>query len=292
MQGWVPHLSWPSAGRWDDFTERWDLSDSERVSMEQVLKGYKSQIDKLTKSGKLHEDSLKKLETMIPKIVHMPLRDGSPKISEDFWHSLRDLIREDGGIMIFDKKGSDYAFASEEHWKAISSRLLKDPVFSAKVNRSLSLVENRLSDKMAGSWDTWVKNNNGIVSDILGSELDKIQAAGSDGEFDKRLSKIVRNHLHNGELGGVVVSRDEFLQHLKKEFAIHRAEVRAELAELHPQLETQIQEYIKMATENVPRGMSKADVTSLVQALVRKTVADMNLGPSPRARFVPIGTTF
>ena len=277
VRSWIPRISWSSGGLFEDLPDKWDFEDSEGGSVAEALKKYEHLVNSLLTTGKMHDDSLKKLEAVLPKIVHMQLKDGRPVITEEFWHILRDLLHADDGIMTFEKIGKDYELSSERHWQAIAARIDKDPGFAAKLDRSVAGVEDRLAKGMADSWSTWVKNNNGIVADILGAELDKIQSAGSNVDFDKRLAKIVKQQLDDNERSGLVVSRDEFLRHLKNEFSAHRGEIRAELSELRPQFERLLHDSVEAATKNTPQGMSEGEVTTLVKKLVRNTVADMNL---------------
>ncbi|KAF7554503.1 hypothetical protein G7Z17_g2821 [Cylindrodendrum hubeiense] len=279
--GLIPSISWPSwpsrsKSEWDDLSDLWKSDDKAHEKADKMFKEYAKDLITLKKAAKIHDASLQKLKTVIPKIVHMELDNGKPVVTQEFWHALRDLIHEDGGFLTVEKKGSDYEFTSEEQWQAIVGRLNKDPTFASKLKVSVAGIENRLDSKMSGVWDAWVKNNEDKIAELVGPALDKIQSAGSGREFDERLSRIVKEQLRSKEIKETIVTREDFLHHLQKEFATHRTEIRAELNALQPQLE-ELRESIRRATENTPQGVTKTEVNTLVRSLVLKAIADMNL---------------
>ncbi|CAM1503303.1 Fc.00g080790.m01.CDS01 [Cosmosporella sp. VM-42] len=271
--GAIPSFTWSSPK--DDGTgDMWEESDEKsQKEVESYLKRYKQEINMLKRSGKLSQASLNKLEALIPKIVHMDLKDGKPVIAPDFWHALKDLIRCDGEIFILEKKGGKSESTPEQQWEALVDRLAKDPTFTSKLNVTTD-AGGKLETKMGSFWDSWIKKNNDKIIEALGPALEKVQSAGSGREFDKRFANIVKEQLKGDNLRDVVVTRDEFLHHLKNEFAAHSTEIRAELNELQPQLENLIRESVKLASKNTP---SKSDVENIVHGIVRKAIADMNL---------------
>ena len=274
----VPSISWGSHERWADFSDLWRNDSVSTAKVEEFLDRMEAEFVKLRKAGKLQASSLKKLEAVVPKLVHMELIDGQPVIAHEFWHALRDLIQTDGTMLTFDRKGGEYHVSSEEQWKSMASRLASDPAFTTKLNLTLNKVEDRLSSKMTAFWGTWVKDNDDKISQMLGSAVDQVKWAGSQREFDERLRKIVKEQQGTQNIPpGQVVSRDEFLRHLKNEFSAHRAEIRAELNELQPQLQQLVQQTVELATKDIPHGISRGDVITLVNGLIRQSLADMNL---------------
>ncbi|KAH7143765.1 spindle pole body-associated protein sad1 [Dactylonectria macrodidyma] len=279
----VPSISWPSwsfghsKSDWDDLSDLWESDDDKaHEKADKMLERYKNDLASLKKATKIHQASLEKLKTVIPKVVRMELKNGKPVPTEEFWHALRNLIHQDDGFLTLEKKNGGYEFTSEQQWQAIVGRLNKDPTFASKLNASVLGLENRLDSKMSGVWDAWVKNNEEKITQLIGPALDKIKSAGSGREFDERLSRIVKEQLQGDEAREIVVTRKEFIQHLQNEFAAHRTEIRAEINALQPQLQ-ELRESIRTATENTPDGVTKAELATLVNSLVLKTIADMNL---------------
>lgn len=278
----IPSISWPSwpfqrsKSDWDELSDLWETDDKAHEKADRMLKQYEKDLKTLKKAAKIHDASLQKLKTVVPRIVHMELADGKPVVTQEFWHALRDLIHKDGSFLTMEQKASGYEFTSEQQWQAIVGRLNNDPTFASKLKASAAGIENRIDAKMSRVWDTWVKNNEDKIAELMGPALDKIQSAGSGRGFDERLSRIVKEQLKGGELKEIIVTREDFLHHLQNEFATHRTEIRAELNALQPQLET-LRKSIRAATENTPEGVTKAEVNTLVKSLVRKAIADMNL---------------
>ncbi|KAH7159762.1 spindle pole body-associated protein sad1 [Dactylonectria estremocensis] len=286
----VPSISWPSwsfggsKSDWDNISDLWESDDDKtHEQADKILKRYEKDLVSLKQATKIHHASLEKLKTVIPKVVHMELKSGKPVPTEEFWHALRNLIHEDGGFLTMEKRNGAYEFTSEQQWQAIVGRLNKDPTFASKLNASVLGLENRLDSKMAGVWDAWVKNNEEKITQLIGPALDKIKSAGSGREFDERLSRIVKEQLQGDEVQEVVVTRKEFIRHLQNEFAAHRTEIRGEINVLQPQLQD-LRERIRVATENKPDGVTKAEVATLVKSLVLKTIADMNLGAMAKGK--------
>ena len=268
-------------------SDLWDLDDEDRHDVENFLKKYDHDFKILKKAGKLHEASLEKLQKVVPKVVHMELKDGKPVVAQDFWHAMRDLLRADGSFLTVDRKGGDYIVSSDDHWRAIASKLVADRAFTSKLNVTMDGIEGRMNSKMTSFWDGWVKDNDDKISVQLGSALDKLKSAASERELNDVVKKLVNTQLHSQDSHGVIVTRDEFLRHLKNEFAVHRSEIRAELNELQPQLEELIRESIKLAADTTtapPSGMTRDDVTTLVNNLLRKALADANLEAMARGK--------
>ncbi|KAJ4153511.1 hypothetical protein LMH87_009995 [Akanthomyces muscarius] len=280
--GLVPAFSWPALSwpAWSHSPSLPDLShlDNDGLArLDEYLKQYQREFERIQSAGRLHDSSLKKLEAVVPKLVHIELKDGKPVVAQEFWHALRDLIHRDGDFLTFEKKGNRYEVASEAHWEAIASRITKDPTFTKKINATVDSMEVRVKEGAAGFWDSWIRNNDAKISEMLGSALDQIQNAGSQRDFDKRLQRIVKEHIDENKKDSSIVSRDEFLRHLKNEFATHRSEVRAELAELQPQLDNLVRQAAELARKETPESMSKDQIASLVHGVVNKAIADMNL---------------
>lgn len=273
--GYMPSLSWPSSSWGDDIS--WEMDDVTHAKCDDYLKKTKQAFQSLEKTGRLHDGALKRLEAVVPKVVHMQLKDGKPVVAPEFYHALRDLMHEDDAVLTFDKKGSEYDVSSERQWKAIAARLMKDPTFTSKLNFTVAEAEDRLGNRVTGFWQTWVKQNEAKIQQAIGAAVDQINSAGSQREFDERLGKMLREQLKDSERQGLVVTRDEFLQHVKAEVAALRGEIRAELTELQPRLEELVRESVHLATRDMPPSMSRAEVTSLVNGLVRRAFADISL---------------
>ncbi|POR37439.1 Uncharacterized protein TPAR_02373 [Tolypocladium paradoxum] len=268
--GYMPSFSWPTSSRDDDFM--WEMDDdANHAKLDDFLKKTTRAVQSLQQAGRLHDGALKKLEAVVPKVVHMQLKDGKPVVAPEFYHALRDLLHEDDAVLTFAGRGSEYDAIPERQGKAIAARLMKDPAFTSKLNLTVGEVEDRLGSRVTGLWQTWVKQNEAKVQQAV----DQIKSGGSQRELDERLAKMLKEQLKDSQ--GLFVTRDEFLRHMNNEVGALRAEIRAELNELQPRLEKLVRESVHLATRDMAPSMSRAEVTSLVNGLVRRAFADINL---------------
>ncbi|KAF4956825.1 hypothetical protein FSARC_11467 [Fusarium sarcochroum] len=272
----IPSISWPSWGK-DDETDIWDKLDNVAFPDD-----HKKALDALKENAELHSKALKRLKSKLPRVVHMDLVDGRPVIKQEFWHALQDLLKEDGSFLNLDKKNGDYEVSSDKQWRAIVSRLDKDPSFTLKLNNSVKEIENRVENKLPSFWDTWIRNNNDFLEPLVDKAMAKRQTAGSGADFDQQLSKIVNEQLkqHNQ----TAVSRDDFLGHLKSDLAKHRSEIQAEFAQLRSEMEAHIQESIRTATNLAPQGVSDEEIKKLVKGIVYQTLTDGSLEATAKSK--------
>lgn len=272
----LPALSSSTRNGWGDVMGSWETDDPRHSEIDDYLQKIERALRLLTEAGKLHDASLEKLQAVVPKVVHMQLKDGKPVVAPEFWHALRDLIHEDGSFLTFYRKGIDYEMSSERQWQAIATRLVSDPTFTNKLNVSIGKVESQMNGRLT-RWETWVKENDAKVQQSLGSALDLIKSAGSQSERDEHLDKVVKERIREHEHQSRFVGRDEYLGLVQSEVGTHLSEFRAELAELQPQLQRFVRESLQLAKGDTPPSMSGAEVTTLVKGLVRKAFADINL---------------
>ncbi|KAF4123030.1 SUN domain-containing protein 1/2 [Geosmithia morbida] len=254
----------PRFGRSDDLGSLFDLGDEGLHEVEDYLKKYDQ-----------------KLQNVVPKVVHMELKNGKPVVAPEFWYAMRDLLQNDDSFLTVDEKKGDVVLNPKHGWKAIAAKLASDPAFTSKFNLTMDGIERRINAKMTSFWDGWVKDNDDKISSTLGSALDRIKSAASERELSDVVKKIVKEQLHDEQTQGVVVTRGEFLRHLTNEFTVHRSEIRAELNELQPRIRGLMEDMAKLAAsakdDRRPAGMTREEVTILVNGLLRQALADTNL---------------
>ncbi|KAK2038853.1 hypothetical protein LZ31DRAFT_532628 [Colletotrichum somersetense] len=260
------------------------FSDEETREYIRQQRNHEYELSKLSKASKLHEGSLSRLEEIVPKVVHMRLdKHGRPVVGEEFWHALRDLMKSDPEILTMDRGYGGYHFISEENWRAIFDRLKKDPVYQSAASPpapgpSTAEIEKIAQTKFDSSWEKWLKTNDKKVAKILEPALaasvpDKI---GKD--LESKIEKIVKDRFKNMDAKDVVVTRNEFIRHLKSEFAAHRNEVKAEALELQKKLEHYVSNAIKSVSEQTPpAGVSRAEMIQVVDGMIRQAIANAGL---------------
>ncbi|KAF2971130.1 hypothetical protein GQX73_g2447 [Xylaria multiplex] len=91
---------------------------------------------------------------------------GKPKISEDFWHALKEKIQQDDHILSL--SNSDI---SEAHWRAVKSRLQTGGL---EVPTNTIDIEPLIEKKISQSWDKWLEQNDqALKEDSTGVALTK-----------------------------------------------------------------------------------------------------------------------
>ncbi|KAK1993177.1 hypothetical protein LX36DRAFT_263183 [Colletotrichum falcatum] len=260
------------------------FSDEDTREYARQQRNHEYELSKLTKASKLHEGSLSRLEQIVPKIVHMRLdKHGRPVIGEEFWHALRNLMKSDTEILTMDRGNGGYHFISEEHWRAIKDRLKKDPVYQnaaspAAPGPSTADIEKIAQTKFDKSWEKWLKMNDKHVARILEPALATTVPDKIGKDLESKIEKIVKDRFKNTDTKDVVVTRNEFIRHLKSEFAAHRNEVKVEAQELQKKLEQYVNNAVKSALERTPpAGVSRAEMAQVVDGMIRQAIANAGL---------------
>ncbi|EEU43143.1 uncharacterized protein NECHADRAFT_95388 [Fusarium vanettenii 77-13-4] len=269
----------PSMPSWstDEEPNIWDKPEERGSgSFEKFLASYKKAVSTLKDKDNIHEQAIKKLEAIVPHIVHMDTKGGKPVISQQFWHALRDLMKADGSFLSFEKKkNGNLEVSSDGQWQALLARLTKDPSFTSTINKSATGAAEQVESKLSGWWDRWIKNNDNKIQEILDKAMDKRQSAGSEREFDERLTKIVNEQLKGKNQA--VVSREQFLKQVEGEFTKHRKQIAAEMTELRTKMDERVKEMIRAATFDAPKQVTKTEISKLVHEIVKKALADLSL---------------
>ncbi|KAL6866718.1 hypothetical protein J3F83DRAFT_121898 [Trichoderma novae-zelandiae] len=279
----IPSIPWSSRSAWDDFPGLDELRGDQYAEFQDLINQVLRDLRLMKGAGKLHESSIEKLNAIVPKMVHMNLKDGKPVVTQDFWHAMRDLIEKDGSFPMLNKsRGGYYEPSSEKQWKDIATWLAGRPEIASKINEA----NDGLAKKLPHMWEAWATDNQRKVEKILRPILDKMKITGSlsDKDIDKRLDQLVKKHVGSNKSGSTIVTRDYFLQYLKDEFASHRAEMKAEISELQPRLEQLIRDSVDLAKKDESSSMTRTEVTRLVDSLVRKAIADANLEAMAKGR--------
>lgn len=290
------------------------ISDEEFARVNGLIMSHASEVAQMKYANRLHSDALERINRILPAMVHMELdRRGRPVITQEFWHALKDTIHADKDIfnLIWAKDGS--MTISDLQWTALKrqlqlSGLLPDPDTKAL---SVSDVEGIVSGVLSKSWESWLQQNQKKIKDLLGVvAADKAttpsppsQPIDYDAILDRlpdhQIAKLARQLASSSEAKEVLVSRQDFLQLLQNSFVEHRLEIKGEIADL----ESRVVEIARVAasavssvrsspSESLPSttgsagagGMSKREIMTLVDQLVRKGISDAQLEAMARGR--------
>ncbi|KAG8668579.1 hypothetical protein FPOAC2_07878 [Fusarium poae] len=273
----LPSLpSWPSWGRDDD-----DFSFPDPFPRDDAVipDDYKKALDALKDQAKIQKKALKRLEKILPQIVHMDLVKGRPSIKPEFWHALQDHLKESGSFLNLEKKSGNFEISSEKQWKAIVARLGKDNNFQGKLD---GIVGNSIQDKLPNFWDTWFKKNNDVLEPLVEKAMAKRQSAGSGAAFDQQLAKIVGEELR--KQNQTAVSRDEFMAYVKNDLMEHKSEVEAEFNRLKSYMSDYIMDTVRTAKMMAPRTMTDTEMRKLVRKVVYQTLTDGSLEAAAKSK--------
>lgn len=279
----VPRVYTPDYSRWDP-GQTWDsvtatleqinpfASTYSNATVDAAHREYKTlvkqsfrEIERLQRSSTMYEGSVQKMEELMPRIIHMDVKNGRPEIPDEFWHALRDLIRADEDFVSIQGSRTGPRFTSGKHWDAVLTH----------VNDDLGS-----GHRLAAAWEGWLKKNRVRVLSAL--QLDeKAPAPTLDAHMKDALEKLVKERLQGPELKETVVTRDEFVRHIRGEFATHRQEIRSEMRELEGKLEGRMKEALK-AAESGPAPVSAREVKVMVRDAVAEELGRAQLGALAR----------
>lgn len=271
------YSTWDPARTWDSVTHTFEqinpfMSPYSNASVDAAYREYKSlvkqsfkEMEKLQKSSRMYDGSVKQIEELMPRIIHMDVRNGKPVIPDEFWHALRDLIKKDEDVVSIQGSNKGPRFTSGTHWDAVLMHINDD------------LAGN---NRLAAAWEGWLKKNRVKVLSAL--ELDaEAPAPEIDAHMKDMLDKLVKERLRGPDLAQTVVTRDEFVRHIRGEFATHRQEIRAEMGELDAKLESRLQQALR-AVEAAPAPLSSKEVRQMVRDAVQEELGRAQLGALAR----------
>ncbi|KAK1447311.1 spindle pole body-associated protein sad1 [Colletotrichum melonis] len=260
------------------------FSDDDAREYVRQQRNHEYEITKLTTASKLHEGSLSRLMEIVPKVVHMKLdKKGRPVVGEEFYHALRDLMKSDAEILTLSRGHGGYHFISDENWLAIKSRLQKDPVYQKAAEPpapglSSADVETISQSKFDKTWEKWLVNNNKKIAKILEPQFSTSIPDKIGKDLESKVERFVKDQFKNKDTKDVVVTRDEFIRHLKGEFATHRNEVKAEAQELQKKLEQYINESVEgILKKSPPKGVTRTEMITVVDGMIRQAIANAGL---------------
>ncbi|KAK0715142.1 hypothetical protein B0H67DRAFT_490698 [Lasiosphaeris hirsuta] len=207
----------------------------------------------LANPSNLTSSARENLASLIPQLVHVQRdRAGKLVIDEDFWHAIKDQIQKDESIFTLD----DRSKLSDSQWKSLLTRLKSDPQMAAGQTSSQS-------------WDNWLKSNKKKVAELVSENvpgLEKRVMESTDKLIKEKLSTV-----------GAVITRDDFVRELEKVLARQKA-TDAQFDKLQSSLKSLVDEVSKVkSAPKPPAGLSKDEVASLVDKIVKKAIANAQL---------------
>ncbi|KAI2464114.1 hypothetical protein F4781DRAFT_86917 [Annulohypoxylon bovei var. microspora] len=206
------------------------------------------------RSGDTPSKVAEAITSQIPEKVFVEVdKKGKLTISQDFWHALRDLIKEDDIILTLEEARKNAPDISDAHWLAIKNRLAKSDLVLGSANNT-GLGPNPVDPSTTGRtgrggrWDRWVRKNEETTE--------------------------------QARPGGVLVSRDEFMDMFKKSMQSYQQEVRKAYAAQNERIQEIVDDMVKLRDEakDTPAGLTKGEIKTIVDAAINKAIRNAKLG--------------
>ncbi|KAL7627304.1 hypothetical protein AAE478_001495 [Parahypoxylon ruwenzoriense] len=205
---------------------------------------------KLEKSNKEVMELLENIRQKIPSVVFVELdKSGKPRISQDFWHALRDLIKEDDIILTLENAANDGPRISDQHWRAIKSRLEKDRLYAAprdgagESDTASDDLELAIDAKVSQSWRDWLSQNENLLK---------------------------------GAVAGAALTKDEFIDVFNDEIRVYQEGIQKEFAELQKRV-NDLAENLTRLRDHPPAGVSREEVQKITDAAIHQALQHAKL---------------
>ncbi|KAI4858904.1 hypothetical protein F4820DRAFT_441399 [Hypoxylon rubiginosum] len=227
---------------WPDASSR---SPSDKPSAKPSSKGFDTVKPDNMKTDSALGELIEDISKRVPSEVFVDRgKNGRIRISEDFWHALRALIKNDDVILTL-KNARIAPEISEDHWRAVKARIEHDS----------SLLPASSEDGAPGgaSWDSWVKQNRDKVKDWLGNEKPK----------DKT---------------GLAISREEFLKVFREEIHSYQRDIRKEFATRDSQIQ-KIRDTVERLRETAKSSgaMTEKQIRAICDQIVSRAIQKTKL---------------
>ncbi|KAI1386054.1 uncharacterized protein F4822DRAFT_304325 [Hypoxylon trugodes] len=197
-------------------------------------------------SGKSKESPASLVEsiiTEIPEQVYVDVdKKGKPKISQDFWHALRNLIRGDDAILTLDNTGSGTQSISEAHWRAIRQRLSEDgflPGTTSDAGKTSQAAQPQ-------AWEAWEAQNR------------------------DNLKKMI---------GGIVLTRDEFKKLFDTEVKNYQKDIRKEIGIQNSRIKDLAAAIAKLQSSGGSKlqGLTEKEVKAIGDAAIARAIKNAKI---------------
>ncbi|KAI1109700.1 hypothetical protein F5Y14DRAFT_392657 [Nemania sp. NC0429] len=190
--------------------------------------------------NKINSDEvLQKVEKSMPETVWVQKnRSGKPKIPEDFWYALRQLVEEDDSLLSLENSEM-----SEDVWRTIKSRIQSSEGSEAGITTEdmKGLVEKTVHQ----SWDSWLEKNDQAIKNAI---------------------------------VGVSLTKDDFMKLFQQEISSYENQIRQEFRGLQERIQVMSQQMIRLQENTGPSDqITKDEVTNIINSVVSKAISNVKL---------------
>ncbi|KAM0276938.1 hypothetical protein ACHAQH_006223 [Verticillium albo-atrum] len=259
---------------------------------EERLRSFSHEMHHLKASKDFHDESLAKLESLLPKIIHLEVgQNGKPRIAPEFYYALRELMKKDNEVFTFEADEAGYVHVPDEHWQAIKNKADGES-FLVRNNKtrepalSRAEVQEMIRSDIPDTWTEWAKSNKQKVADVVKHHLPLPEAplSGSDdmpANLDERIEQVALQHIARqiADENSSLITRRNFMFIIKEEFAKDHGHISHEALVLKDQAKAYVQGLLKTSLEENPAllGLSRDEVLHLVNGQIRKVIADAGI---------------
>lgn len=229
-------------------------------------------------------EAVGQLRRILPELIKVDagIATSEWKVEDTFWHALNDEMKK-GGLMwhlLSIHKGENGSHTiSDAHWDAIKQRLREDLNSHPSGNDPLALsneVMSYVDISVSKSFQDWLTKNADDVRKARGTE--KGEPSASYSELFGQVDKLVDERLKELNLEARVVTREEFISKVEDYFRNHSATVEDELAAMNGKLAQALGiAHEAKNSANLPPGLSRSEVESLVGEMVRRAIGEAQL---------------
>ncbi|PHH62397.1 hypothetical protein CDD81_7193 [Ophiocordyceps australis] len=259
---------------------RWGRDDMNDVDgIMEYLRRHDKQLMSLRDLYSSQKKAVAQLADILPKAIYLDANDGRLRVSEAFWHVLRENIVSDHNILTLDLEDGRIVFKPDWLGERIVEHLAQHRAFDMKIETSVQSSEQRTYQRMSTLWNSWMKENEAKAHKSLGLDLPPQPSGLSQQEIDERISRALDQQARtiSKDVEGKAVSREEFLHHVQRELETQRSNVMARMAELQPQMDRMVRHLLDQAALAAPlSSLQRKEVTGLVRQVVSEAVGQLS----------------
>ncbi|KAH6706797.1 hypothetical protein EV126DRAFT_149024 [Verticillium dahliae] len=259
---------------------------------EEKLRSFSHEMHHLKASKDLHDVSLAKLESLLPKIIHLELgQNGKPRIASEFYYALRELMKRDNEVFTFEADKAGYVHIPDAHWQAIKSKANSESylVTESKTQEpalSRAEIQQMIKSDTPNAWTEWAKSNRQKVADVVKNHLPSSEPPSSGSgalpaDLDDRIEEVALQHIARqiADENTSLVTRRNFMFLIKEEFAKDHGHISNEALVLKDQAKAYVEGLLRTSLENnrALMGLSRDEVLHLVNSQIRKVIADAGI---------------
>lgn len=228
------------------------------------------------------------MRKILPELIAIKVDKASDKwtVDDAFWFAMNEQMKK--GSMIHSlltlKKSEDGSYTiSDSHWEAIVHRIQGDGMLisdqPAASDGELALTDDIMDyvdQSVSQTWEDWLKDNEDAIKRARGDEKGDPSPHWQD--LYGNVEKAIAQRLKDLGLEERVVTREKFIQELQHQSDQYAAQIRVEMDAMQSRLGQvlEIAEAAKSAAD-VPCGMSREEVKSMIDSVVRRSIADAQL---------------